>query len=266
MSSYLLLGSILFVYMTGWFVVSLIKKRNDIADIAWGMGFVLLAWISFFISGNAGVRGLVASVLVSIWGVRLAWHIHRRNAGRPEDYRYAAWRAAWGKWFVLRSYAQVYLLQGALLYLIALPVLVVNNASGSALGWLEGVGVAVWLFGFFFESVGDAQLARFIKDPANKGRLMQEGLWQYTRHPNYFGEVVQWWGLWLLALGVPSSWWTVIGPLTITILILKVSGIPMLEKKMAEHPDFAEYRRRVSVFFPWPPRGRAPGRDARREG
>jgi steroid 5-alpha reductase family enzyme len=116
------------------------------------------------------------------------------------------------------------------------------------------MGVCVWLFGFLFESVGDAELARFARDPHNRGKILQSGLWQYTRHPNYFGEVVQWWGIWLLAVGVPGGWFGIVGPLTITFLILKVSGIPMLEKKMAENPDFAEYKRRTSVFLPWIPK------------
>jgi len=254
MNYYLTLGVVLFVYMTLWFVVSIIKKRNDVADTAWGLGFVLLAWTSFFLSDDSGMRGLLVGALVSIWGLRLAWHIHRRNRGKGEDYRYLAWRKEWGNWFYPRSYLQVYLLQGALLFLIVLPVLMINKNAGSALGLLDLVGVAVWLIGFYFESVGDAQLARFIKDPSNKGKLMQSGLWAYTRHPNYFGEVTQWWGIWLIALSVPNGAWAIIGPLTITYLILKVSGIPMLEKKMSEHPDFSEYKRQVSMFIPLPRR------------
>ena len=250
----MLLVAVLFVYMTTWFVVSLIKKRNDVADVAWGMGFVLLAWTSFFLSDDAGLRGLIVSVLVSIWGVRLAWHIHTRNKGKAEDYRYLAWRTEWGKWFYPRSYVQVYLLQGILLFLVAFPVLLINQNGEVALRWLDFVGIAIWLFGFCFEVVGDAQLRRFIANPANKGKLMQNGLWAYTRHPNYFGEVTQWWGVWLLALSVPNGWLGVIGPLTISFLILKISGVPMLEKKMAENPEFAEYKRRVSMFFPLPPR------------
>lgn len=236
--------------MSLWFVVSLIKKRNDVADVAWGLGFVLMAWTSFFLAGNAGARGLLVGSLVSIWGLRLAWHIHARNKGKAEDYRYLAWRKEWGAWFYPRSYVQVYLLQGVFLYFIVLPVLLINGSTGTTLGILDAFGVAVWLVGFYFEAVGDAQLARFINNPANKGKLMQTGLWAYTRHPNYFGEVTQWWGLWLIALAVPNGWVSVIGPITITFLILKVSGIPLLEKKMAENPEFAEYKKRVSMFFP----------------
>ena len=238
--------------MSLWFVVSLIKKRNDVADVAWGLGFVLMTWVSFFLSDNSGVRGLLVGILVTVWGLRLAWHIHARNKGKAEDYRYLAWRKKWGKYFYIRSYFQVYLLQGAFLFLIILPVLMINKNAGSALGLFDLVGVIVWLIGFYFEAVGDAQLARFIKNPENKGRLMQDGLWAYTRHPNYFGEVMQWWSIWLIALSVSGGWLGIIGPITITFLILKVSGIPMLEKKMEENPDFAEYKRKTSIFIPLP--------------
>lgn len=239
--------------MSLWFVISFIKKRNDVADVAWGLGFVLMVWTSFFLSGEFGIRGLLVNILVSIWGLRLAWHIHTRNKGMAEDYRYLAWRKEWGKWFYLRSYLQVYLLQGFFLFLIVFPVVLIHDNLGTALGVLDMLGVLVWFFGFYFEAIGDAQLARFIKNPSNKGTLMQSGLWAYTRHPNYFGEVTQWWGLWLVALSVQNGVFGIIGPLTITFLILKVSGIPMLEKKMAENPDFAEYKRRVSMFLPLPP-------------
>ena len=254
MSYYIALILLLFAYMSLWFAVSLIKKRNDVADVAWGLGFVLMVWASFFLSSGSGTRGIVVGALVSIWGLRLAWHIHTRSKGKAEDYRYQAWRKEWGKWFYIRSYFQVYLLQGAFLFLIVLPVLMINKNTGSALGLFDLFGAIVWLFGFYFEAVGDAQLARFIKNPENKGRLMQSGLWAYTRHPNYFGEVTQWWGIWLVALSVSGGWLGIIGPITITFLILKVSGIPMLEKKMAEHPDFVDYKIRVSVLIPLLPK------------
>lgn len=256
MSSYFLtLALVLFVYMNFWFVLSLIKKRNDVADVAWGLGFVLLTWVSFFMMRTTQPMAILVATLVTVWGLRLAWHIHERNKGKAEDYRYLEWRKQWGKWFYLRSYAQVYLLQGIFLYLIVSPVLVINSAQGSLVSALSIIGIIVWAIGFFFESVGDRQLAQFIRNPANKGKLMTSGLWAYTRHPNYFGEVTQWWGIWLVALGVPTfGLISIIGPLTITFLILKVSGIPMLEKKMEQHPEFAAYKRRVSVFFPLPPK------------
>jgi steroid 5-alpha reductase family enzyme len=253
MNYYAQLAFLLWAYMSVWFLISLLKRRNDVADVAWGLGFVLVAWTSFLLAGGSGTPGLLVCILVSVWGIRLAWHIHARHRGKPEDFRYLAWRREWGKWFYARSYAQVYLLQGALLFIVALPVLVICRSTAGAFGFLNGIGVCVWLFGFLFESVGDAELARFAKDPVNRGKILQSGLWRYTRHPNYFGEVVQWWGIWLMAVGVPGGWFSVVGPLTISLLIVKVSGIPMLEKKMAENPDFAEYKRRTSIFVPWVP-------------
>jgi steroid 5-alpha reductase family enzyme len=251
MNYYVFLAFILLGYMTAWFLISLLKKRNDIADIAWGLGFVLMAWLSLYISGFSS-KALLVNSLVTVWGLRLAWHIYLRNKGKIEDYRYLAWRKEWGKWFIPRSYLQVYLLQGLFLFLIIQPVILINKSMG-AIGILDFFGILVWMVGFYFESVGDAQLKQFVSNPANKGKIMDQGLWRYTRHPNYFGEVVQWWGIWLLALSIPNGYITIIGPLTITVLILFVSGIPMLEKKYAGRPDWEEYKKRTSVFFPLPP-------------
>ncbi len=240
--------------MNLWFVTSIFEKRNDVADIAWGLGFVFLAWASFLFNDTYLMQTVLVTSMVSVWGVRLAYHIAKRNWGKPEDYRYAAWRVEWGKYFYLRSYFQIYILQGFLLFLIVLPVLFINLYSDNVFTYLAMIGSLVWCVGFFFESVGDSQLAVFIKDPNNKGKLMQRGLWKYTRHPNYFGEVTQWWGIFIIALSVPYGWISIIGPITITFLILKVSGVPMLEKKMELNPEFAEYKKRTSMFIPLPPK------------
>jgi steroid 5-alpha reductase family enzyme len=253
MSYYLTLAAILFVYMTLWFGWSLLRKRNDVADIAWGLGFVILTWSALYLSGNYDERQLLVTGLVTLWGLRLAWHIMSRNRGKGEDYRYKAWREQWGKWFILRSYGQIYLLQGALLYIIILPVLYIQEESYRTLGVWDLIGVTVWAIGFLFEAVGDFQLRRFTKEPSNKGKILTTGLWRYTRHPNYFGEVTQWWGIWLIALSVPGGFWTIIGPLTITYLIIFVSGIPMLEKRYAGNQEFENYKKKTSVFFPLPP-------------
>lgn len=242
------------VYMTGWFIAARIRGRNDIADVAWGLGFILAAAVSLLAGGIYPLRGLLVSGLVLVWGIRLALHIHSRNRGRGEDPRYRKWREEWGKWFVLRSFFQVFMLQGVLLVVVVMPVIFVNQATAAPLGWLDLLGLVIWLSGFYFEAVGDWQLLQFIRNPANKGKLMTSGLWRYTRHPNYFGEVTLWWGLWLMVLALPGGWLTVIGPLTITFLILKVSGIPMLEKHYEERADFQEYKRRTSAFFPRPPK------------
>ena len=242
------------LYMTGWFIASQIKGRNDIADVAWGLGFILAAGISLTASGIYAPRGILISGLVLIWGIRLALHIHTRNSGKGEDPRYKKWREDWGRWFVLRSFLQVFMLQGVLLLMVAVPIVFANSVAARPLGWLDLLGLLVWLYGFGFEAVGDWQLLMFIRNPANKGKLMTGGLWRYTRHPNYFGEVTLWWGVWLMTLTLPGGWFTIIGPLTITILILKVSGIPMLEKPYEDRADFQEYKRRTSAFFPLPPK------------
>lgn len=244
MNYFITLALFLLFYMTFWFIVSIFKKRNDIADIAWGIGFVLMTWLSLFLSGNLGVKSIVVGSLVTIWGFRLALHIYFRNRGKTEDYRYLAWRKEWGNFFYVRSYFQVYILQGIFLFLILLPVLILNKDSTQSISIFSIVGVFVWITGFFFESVGDSQLSKFISNPENKGKIMQSGLWKYTRHPNYFGEVTQWWGIWIISLGAMGSLWGLIGPLTITILILKVSGIPMLENKMKENIEFSEYKKK----------------------
>lgn len=247
---YIILASIL-TYMTFWFLISLIKKRNDVVDIAWGLGFVLVAWESFIIPANFTLRGLTIAILVTIWGLRLSFHILRRNKDKPEDYRYQVWREQWGKYFYIRSYFQIYILQGLLLSIIVLPIILINTNSPKPLDIFYFIGILVWVIGFLFESIGDAQLKDFIKDPNNKGQLMQTGLWRYTRHPNYFGEVTQWWGIWIISLSTLSSWWGIISPITITFLILYVSGIPLLENKMKEKPGFEDYARRTNKFIPW---------------
>jgi steroid 5-alpha reductase family enzyme len=239
--------------MNLWFIVSLIKKRNDVADVAWGLGFVVLAWASFITTSSNSLISLITNCLVTIWGLRLAFHIYSRNKGKAEDYRYNKWRQDWGKWFYLRSYFQIYILQGIFLFLISLPVLFINNLP-SSINIFSFVGFIVWLIGFYFEVVGDYQLSEFIKNPNNKGKLMTSGLWQYTRHPNYFGEVTQWWSIFIIALSVHNGWISIIGPITITFLILKVSGIPMLEKKMEKNPEFLDYKNKTSMFIPLPKR------------
>jgi len=185
---------------------------------------------------------------------RLAWHIFKRNRGKAEDFRYAAWRRQWGKYFVVRSFGQIFMLQGLLLLLIISPVLLVVGQEQPPLGLLDGLGVMVWLAGLAFEAIGDRQLAAFLKNPANRGKLMTGGLWRFTRHPNYFGEAALWWGMAILALSAPHGWLGLIGPMVITFLLLFVSGVPLLEKKYRGRPDWEEYKKKTPVFFPWFPK------------
>jgi len=247
------LGVVL-VYASCWFFAALRLRRNDIADIAWGGGFLVLAVAGQLAAGVASPRGLLLLTLVALWGLRLGWHLARRQRGSAEDPRYRQWREDWGRHAALRAYFQIFLLQGLLMVVVLLPVTYVQAQPGAGLTALDAVGAALWLVGFFFETAGDLQLARFRQDPRNRGRILTSGLWRYSRHPNYFGEVMLWWGLWLIACAAPGGWQTVPGPATITALILWVSGIPMLEQRYAGNSEFAQYRRRTSAFFPLPPK------------
>jgi steroid 5-alpha reductase family enzyme len=238
-----------------FFSVAQYRKRNDLADVVWGIGFVIASIVAVFNAAAITPRTLVVFGLVVLWGVRLAIHIGMRNARKEEDPRYRKWRQEWGRHATIRSFVQVFLFQGYLVLLVLVPVTyIIQRGGGGNLRLLDWVGIAVWVVGFIFEAVGDYQLQRFKGDPANKGKIMNRGLWRYSRHPNYFGEVTLWWGVYLIALSVPGGWLTIIGPATITFLILGVSGIPLLEKHYEGRAEFQEYKRRTSAFFPMPPK------------
>lgn len=238
------------VYMTCWYILSLIFRRNDVADVAWWIGFLLVAWHSLLSTPSGSYSSFIVTVLVSIWSIRLSLHIFLRNLWKGEDYRYKNWRDTWWKWFYIRSFFQIFVLQGFLLLIISLPVVVVHTSKVD-FSYIHGFGLCLWGIGFLFESVWDYQLVQFKKNPCNKGQLIRSGLWSLSRHPNYFGEVLQWWSLWVFTWKTPYFFLASIGPLTITILILFVSWIPMLEKKMSLHPDFADYAAKTNKFFPW---------------
>ncbi|MEI6411569.1 MAG: DUF1295 domain-containing protein [Bacteroidota bacterium] len=242
-------AALIFGYMTLWFFFSLIKKRNDVADIAWGLGFVVICLYRVLTHPIWPISALVY-LLVAVWGLRLAVHIAQRSKGKEEDFRYQKWRKEWGRFFVLRSYLQVYLLQGFFMLLISLPILMVGFAKTQHLNAFSIIGLIVWLIGFAFEAIGDYQLSVFLKHRKNKADIMQTGLWKYTRHPNYFGEVLIWWGIFIITLPLQNGFWGIISPLTITFLLLYVSGIPMLEAKYKDNEQFQDYKRRTSAFFP----------------
>lgn len=243
---------VLAVFIHLWFLVAVAITRNDVADIAWGLGFVLVAWTGLLTS-DASLRSMILTAMVTLWGCRLSWHIFRRARHKPEDARYSKWRAEWSH-PILRSYLQVFVLQGILLYIIALPITFIHASAAKPIGLLGGIGIAVWCIGFLCEVIADRQLRLFLQQPENKGKIMDQGLWRYSRHPNYFGEVLLWWGIWLLGSEVASPLLLLMSPLTITTLILFVSGVPLLEKKYADRPDFQAYKKRTSVFVPWFPK------------
>ncbi|MCX6081156.1 MAG: DUF1295 domain-containing protein [Chloroflexi bacterium] len=247
----MILGLMLLIWL-----LSLVLKNSSIVDIFWGTGFVIVTWFTFGLT-PAGflTRKLLLNLLVTIWGLRLSLHILMRNWGKPEDFRYQVWRRQAGAQWWWRSFFKVFFLQGIILWVVALPLLAAQiNPTPDHLNWLDFIALPVWAIGFFFEAVGDWQLMRFKSDPANKGKLMQTGVWGYTRHPNYFGDATQWWGYYLIALAT-GAWWSIFSPLIMTGLLMRVSGVSLLEKTLkAEKPGYQEYIETTSEFVPWFPR------------
>ncbi len=239
-----------FLYMNLLFLLALLLKKNDIVDVAWGLGFILITVVYLLLVPDCHWRRMLVSLLVLAWGMRLALYIFLRNRGKKEDFRYAKWKQDWGKNWIVRSYLQVFLLQGFFMLCIAYPLFLYTSSQHSALSILDVLGVLLWLLGFFFEAVGDAQMRGFKLNPANKGRIMDQGLWRYTRHPNYFGESTMWWGILIITLNVAHGWISILSPIVITTLLLRVSGVPLLEKKYDTNPDYREYIRKTSSFIP----------------
>lgn len=236
-------------------VVSLLFGDASIVDIWWGSAFVLVAWVTFVIGDAPFERRLPLLIVVTAWGLRLTGYLAWRNIGSGEDRRYQSMRRRWGEGFWWKSLVRIYLLQGALAWIVSLPVQVGMDAQGGDTFFPTiVVGMIVVAVGLAFESIGDWQLARFKSDPANEGKVLDTGLWRYTRHPNYFGDAVVWWGIWLTSLGTIDPWWTAIGPIVMTILLLRVSGVALLERSISKRrPEYEDYIRRTNAFFPGPP-------------
>jgi steroid 5-alpha reductase family enzyme len=242
--------------MTALWLLSLKLRDASIVDIFWGTGFVVTAWLVFWLTpGGALPRKLLISGLVTVWGLRLSFFIFNRNHGKGEDFRYQQWRQEHGSRWWWKSFFNVFLLQGVIMWLVAAPLTAAQaSAQSGSLQALDYIGALVWAFGFYFEAVGDWQLTRFKADPSNRGKLLTSGVWRYTRHPNYFGDAAQWWGFFLIAASA-GGWWTLFSPLLMTFLLVRVSGVAMLEKSLKDSkPGYAEYVRSTSAFIPWPPR------------
>lgn len=266
-----MLESILFVaalaiaYITIVFVVAQVIGRMDIVDVAWGGAFIVIA-LSSYMFGSGGALQTLVTVLVLVWGIRLGYYIFRRILNsKKEDERYSDMRKKWRENVAVNAYFRVFLVQGLLAVVISASVIAINLYEPTALDTFFGaneIGVAalfgtlLWLVGFWFEAVGDAQLKAHLANPENKGKLMTSGLWRYTRHPNYFGEATQWWGIWVISLSVPLGWMTIIAPLTITLLLVYVTGVPLTEQRFEGRKGWKEYRARTSKFLPLPPKTR----------
>ncbi|MGZ8769067.1 DUF1295 domain-containing protein [Aeromicrobium sp.] len=245
------------VFMAICLRISISQKKLTVVDTAWGLGFVVIAAAAAFTAtGGDGDpnAGRLLLVMVGLWGLRLAWHLHSRNARLPEDPRYAELAARSTGSFGQIALRKVFLPQGISMWIVATPVMVGAN-NEDILWWLAGPGLAVWAIGLFFEAIGDRQLAQFKNDPSNKGKLMDQGLWRYTRHPNYFGDACVWWGIWLVAASSWAGLATIIGPIAMTFFLTRVTGAALNEKGMKKSkPGYDEYVRKTSGFIPRPPK------------
>jgi steroid 5-alpha reductase family enzyme len=242
----------------GW-IVSLVVRKVTFVDSLWGLGFVLIAWFTFFTTEGYLYRRLLLAGLTTAWGVRLCLHLTWRNWGHGEDPRYAAWREQAGANFWIFSLLKVFLPQAVFLWSISLCIQFGQlSPTPDHFTVYDVLGAAMWGIGFFFESIADYQLARFKADPSNKGKVMDRGLWAYSRHPNYFGETLIWWGLFVITLSTPNSWWAIISPVIITVVLLKMTGIALMERSIVDNrPGYREYIRRTNAFFPWIPKKEA---------
>ena len=253
------LAAVAAMMFCGW-LLSLMYKNVTLVDSLWGLGFVLIAWITFGLTEGYLGRKILIVTITTAWGLRLSAHLAWRNWGKGEDPRYGGWRRAAGDRFWIISLFKVFWLQALFLWVISLAVQLGQVTSNPAqFTWLDIAGMIMWLIGFIFEFVSDWQLAQFKKDPANKSKVMDSGLWAYSRHPNYFGESLIWWGIFLIALSNPNNWWTLISPLVITGVLLKMTGIPLTEKTIINtRPQYREYIRTTPAFIPWFPKKETP--------
>ena len=242
-------GLLLFFYMSLWFLAAAIKKRADLADIAWGPGFVLVAWTALIL-GRASVDGVVVNILVTIWATRLALHLYLRNRKREEDFRYQKLKQRWGGSFYSRLFTEVFLLQGCILYIVALPILWMHTQTQPIPKSIWWIALPLWLIGFGMEALADWELTGFKKDSSNSGKLLRTGLWRYVRHPNYLGELMQWWAIWLFAAFLPYGWLLVVSPLLITLMIVYFSGVKPVEDELLKRPEYREYVQSTPSLIP----------------
>ena len=243
---------ILFAFMNCMFLIGYFKKDNGLMDVGWGIGFCIIALYLFFTNKFKTGLSFIITISVLLWGLRLAIYLYIRNKKHEgEDFRYLNWRKEWGKWVNIRAYFQVYFLQISIMYIIALPIILLYSGPVLRIEWYSILGLIIYSAGLIVESIADNQMYNFKNNSANKGKIMDKGLWRYSRHPNYFGESLVWWGIFLICLN-PSSWQlSIISPFLMTYLLLKVSGVAMLERKYKGNEAYINYQRSTSSFIPW---------------
>lgn len=248
------LAAVMLFEFLGW-LVSLKKKNVTIADSMWGAGFIIITWLTFILGDGYLVRNVIITVPVTIWGLRLSYHITRRSIGKPEDPRYTEWRNEYGNKFPVVSLFRVFLVQGLFMWLIALSIQLAQLfPRPESLTLSDYAGLGIWVIGFIIESSADRQLAHFIKDPANRGRVMRYKLWRYSRHPNYFGEATIWWGIYVICCATEYGFLTIISPMLITYTLLKITGVSLMEQTMFKgNAEYEDYKRTTSSFIPWFP-------------
>lgn len=240
---------LIFLFSMG-FLIAIYLRRSDFADSIWPIGFLAVSWINYLFFSFTTIYPFIINLLVSLWSLRLFLHIFLRNRKRGEDFRYQELQKNWRTHRFLQIYFKIFLFQGLILYIVSLPILWIQFSASSVNWIIFGLAFPIWLFGFLIETISDFQLTIFRKEKKNSGAILRSGLWSYCRHPNYFGEIIQWWAIWLFAIATPMGWITFIGPLLLTILIIFVSGVAPLEKKMKNHPEFEEYARSTPLLIP----------------
>jgi len=242
---FLVVGSALFVYMSLWFIVALKQQRSDRADIAWGPGFALVAWLSLFLQ-EVSTIGIIVNCLITVWAARLSAHIYYRNRVRGDDFRYTQWENR----SPVIIYFQVFLLQGACIFLFSAPIFVIHAFPETSIGWIHWIGLTLWTIGFLTEGIADYELLQFKSDPLNNGKLFTKGVWKLCRHPNFFGEFLQWWAIWLFAATLPWGWITVLSPILFTLIVVLITGVKPIEQRMSTNAEFQKYAKSTPKLLP----------------